>query len=914
MTTPPAAVGQQPLLAVITPLTYVLLRASDRNGIAQQLLAMAPGTVLACCSFVSSEPAMCWLTDPGAIKVVSNCAGQGDDHPASFPAVSAGWLAVINRGSRSCFDVDRSGVGGVVQLLQTSPAALCVAALFSAPAEAYHWLAGHASDAVLELLASTAASCTPDAGRHPPVSSTDALGIESAPLVAATQLGRSGSRASAVDKGAWRADGSAASVGVDSQLTTTSWGGTHDEGSWTGGSAPAPPVAMPAACGGAVRSGPCSSRRQVGLDSSTSVQATRRPAPRGGAASLKRLRWEGGQASTGERGSCDGDACAPPRRSSPASVKRARLCEEDGPLAGLNPVGVIPDGSEPTFTFGTVRKMMGESLAAWEKADVDEALRRDADLRVQPGAAGKNGGCAKTFDLVLVATRTAGGSCTVGVQGRSPLAEANASGAPGAGGARQGDGVQPVHGPISRMASDRSWTAVYARLYERSQSTFVSGGPGVGKTCFLRGFVPFLRHRLSAPNAIVVVAPTGSAAKTAKGVTYHSFFGFVKEYKMQLSDPAQEAARMLALERWKPIARRLAKVEVLLVDEIFMVPADNLDVMYELLRQSRMRHARPFAIYAFGDFLQLSPPSGKMAFTAKCWQPVFGEAFLELTHVYRQDQPDFVAALNDARFGRCTTVVEKLMDECAVSEEQYKALECTVLHLMPRHEDVRAHNLTCLARLCPGKQPDDFIAIDSVKVDPIRESRLQEPNVDTVSSFTRDAALLDCIAPRLVQHFRQARVMLITNQFLGLGLFHGSIGCLVDYNNQDGAPVLQFENQDVVPGMRSAQGVRDAGADWIEVCCPPIDFEARIFSRPGCVAVRLQVPLVLGWAITVHRSQSLTLSEAVLDVGEAFGAGMVLAAMSRVSDKRCMHVRSFSGSRLLADRTALHIYREGTRL
>jgi len=49
---------------------------------------------------------------------------------------------------------------------------------------------------------------------------------------------------------------------------------------------------------------------------------------------------------------------------------------------------------------------------------------------------------------------------------------------------------------------------------------------------------------------------------------------------------------------------------------------------------------------------------------------------------------------------------------------------------------------------------------------------------------------------------------------------------------------------------------------------------------------------VLGWSSTVHRSQCVTLSEAVLDVGDAFGAGMVLAAMSRVSDKRRMYVRS----------------------
>lgn len=78
--------------------------------------------------------------------------------------------------------------------------------------------------------------------------------------------------------------------------------------------------------------------------------------------------------------------------------------------------------------------------------------------------------------------------------------------------------------------------------------------------------------------------------------------------------------------------------------------------------------------------------------------------------------------------------------------------------------------------------------------------------------------------------------------------------------------------------------------------------------------MRQQVPFVLGWAITVHRSQSLTLSEAVLDTSEAFGAGMVLAAISRVPDKRRMHVRYFSGSRLLADRAAIQLYQESPRL
>lgn len=122
------------------------------------------------------------------------------------------------------------------------------------------------------------------------------------------------------------------------------------------------------------------------------------------------------------------------------------------------------------------------------------------------------------------------------------------------------------------------------------------------------------------------------------------------------------------------------------------------------------------------------------------------------------------------------------------------------------------------------------------------------------------------------------------------------------------------DHQVMATTRRGVQGVRDAGADWVEVLCPPVEFESRILSCSGAVAVRFQVPFVLGWGITVHRSQSLTMSEAVLDVGQAFGAGMVLAAMSRGPDKRRMHVRSFCWSLLVANRDVLQLYHASSRL
>lgn len=78
--------------------------------------------------------------------------------------------------------------------------------------------------------------------------------------------------------------------------------------------------------------------------------------------------------------------------------------------------------------------------------------------------------------------------------------------------------------------------------------------------------------------------------------------------------------------------------------------------------------------------------------------------------------------------------------------------------------------------------------------------------------------------------------------------------------------------------------------------------------------VLFQGPFVLGWAITVHRSQSLTLSEPVLDIAGALGTGMITAAICRVGDRNRMHVQSIPGNSLLADSAAVKFHDDGTRL
>lgn len=345
-----------------------------------------------------------------------------------------------------------------------------------------------------------------------------------------------------------------------------------------------------------------------------------------------------------------------------------------------------------------------------------------------------------------------------------------------------------------------------------------------------------------------------------------------------------------------------------------MVPADRFGVMTELLCQSRPATSPPCVVYTFGEFLQLGPLTGSLAFQSAAWRSLFGASMLELTRVHRQSDAGFVQAIIDARHGRCSTAVMTLMNDCAVSHERYMDLRCNVLHLMPRHGDVQKHNADCLKALCGDEPPLEFHAVDTIEQDDDRDQSRPAVDLRRITEHSRNAALVDCVAPRCVLHCLRARVMLTNNQYLALGLYHGSIGT-VSFYKEDGTPVVRFEHHTLPSGVnRGVHGVHDAGADWLEVECPPVTFEARMLAHPGAVAVRRQVTFVLGWGITVHRSQSLSLSEAVLDIRQAFGAGMVNAAISRVGDKKRMHVKSFTGSRLVADPIAVKFYREGSRL
>jgi len=590
------------------------------------------------------------------------------------------------------------------------------------------------------------------------------------------------------------------------------------------------------------------------------------------------------------------------------------------PSTALNPPLSGADRTDRIFTRAKISGFMKEHYDEWKAKQVSdhEPPRRRWGLRGRAML-------ARTISAPTAAVPATGASTGVDalglVTGREPERRSGGASEPRSPEDIElvdaADGCSPLPaatGQIGRLAAAGKWDAVCVRLLERGTSTFVSGGPGVGKSTFLKQLHAFLTTRFAADGEVVVLAPTGTSAKTAGGMTYHSFFGFGREYKPQQEDAADEAARLLSSKRFKPIKERLSRVQVVLLDEISLVSAANLDVMHHLLLQARPCPAPPSLWFAFGDFLQLRPVFGEFAFTAKSWSVLFGDSLLELTTTYRQQDPLYVRAVQDARLGDCSAKVMQLVKDCEVDESKYATVKTDVMHLMPLHKEVVKHNRDCLELLCKGREPAVSVAVDSVEVDKDRDMQLPRPHLEAVSIGSRNAALSDCVAPLMVAHCIQARVLMTSNRMKHLGICHGSAGVIVAYEGNN-VPVVRLENHPPPAGIERGQsGLLDCGDTWVEVACPPVEYTARLFSTPGAVAVRTQVPFVLGWACTVHMSQSLTLSAAVLDLKKAFEAGMVHTALGRVSDKERLFIKSFEASRLFADQRALRVYKEWGRL
>lgn len=381
-------------------------------------------------------------------------------------------------------------------------------------------------------------------------------------------------------------------------------------------------------------------------------------------------------------------------------------------------------------------------------------------------------------------------------------------------------------------------------LLKLGKNVFLTGAAGTGKTYLLNQYIRYLKnHQVS----VAITASTGIAATHIQGTTIHSWSGIGIKEDLSEHDFDQ-------LEKNKRVKSNYKKTKVLIIDEVSMLHYYQLDMLDCIARKLR-KNEQPFGglqVIVCGDFFQLPPVSSGFskaqsyfAFDAKAWKEgEFHICYLE--EQFRQKNDPLLDVLNDIRSGT--------------------AGEQTKVPLRTRYKK-EPEGMTKATKLYSK----------NINVDAINEQELANLTGEIKTFQMRSegfSALADslknsCLAPCVLQLKIGAEVMFVKNDPF-FRYVNGTRGVVVGFDKYASWPYVKtYQDKTILVSPE----------DW--------NYEEQGLIR----ATITQIPLRLGWAITIHKSQGMTLDTAEMDLGDAFEPGMGYVALSRV--------RSLNGLKLM---------------
>ncbi|XP_064285346.1 ATP-dependent DNA helicase PIF1 [Passer domesticus] len=411
--------------------------------------------------------------------------------------------------------------------------------------------------------------------------------------------------------------------------------------------------------------------------------------------------------------------------------------------------------------------------------------------------------------------------------------------------------------PPARLSAEQE--AVLGAV-RSGKSIFFTGSAGTGKSFLLKRIVGSL-----PPNITYATASTGVAACHIGGTTLHAFAG-IGSGKAPLEQCIQLAERPGVRQHW-------LACQHLIIDEISMVDGKFFDKLEAVARAVRKRD-EPFGgiqLIICGDFLQLPPvckanEETKFCFQAKSWRKCI-HINMELTEVRRQTDRTFVSLLSEIRLGRCTEEVTRQLMQTAAHKSERDGILAT--RLCTHKDDVEITNERRLQHL-PG-EVHVFEALDS---DPMLVKLI-------------DA---QCPVGGRVELKLGAQVMLAKNLDVSQGLVNGARGVVVGFESE----------QKGLPKVRFLCGVTQL-----------IKMEKWVIKGPSGVHLsRQQLPLKLAWAISIHKSQGMSLDCVEISLSRVFESGQAYVALSRARSLAGLRVLDFDPKAVRADPAVLQFYRQ----
>lgn len=448
-------------------------------------------------------------------------------------------------------------------------------------------------------------------------------------------------------------------------------------------------------------------------------------------------------------------------------------------------------------------------------------------------------------------------------------------------------------------------------VIQKKQSVFFTGPAGTGKSVLMRAIISELKKKWARdPERLSVTASTGLAACNIGGMTLHSFagIGLGKEDVPTLVKKIRRNAK--AKNRW-------LRTSTLIIDEVSMVDGELFDKLAQIARTIR-NNGRPWGgiqLVITGDFFQLPPvPDGgkkdaKFAFEASTWSTSIDHT-IGLTQVFRQRDPHFANMLNEMRLGRISEDTVKTFKDLSRPLSFDDGLDVT--ELFPTRQEVERSNESRLRNL-PG-------------------SVYHYEALDSGDPAMRDRLLSNMMAPKAMDLKKGAQVMLIKN--MDDTLVNGSLGKVVGFMNEAtfeiwGAREEEIGLDDEVEAdgrsrkkikafSRDIENIKDNkeypvvrftatdGTHRVLLCIPE-DWKVEL-PTGEVQASRKQLPLILAWALSIHKAQGQTLERVKVDLGKVFEKGQAYVALSRAVSKQGLQVLRFDKNKVMAHPRVIQFY------
>lgn len=397
-------------------------------------------------------------------------------------------------------------------------------------------------------------------------------------------------------------------------------------------------------------------------------------------------------------------------------------------------------------------------------------------------------------------------------------------------------------------------------LMKAGESVFLTGSAGAGKTYTLNQYINYLKAR-KVP--VAITASTGIAATHMNGMTIHTWAGIgIKDF---LSD--DDLKRM---KERKYLKEHLENAQVLIIDEISMLHAKQLNLVNQVLKFFK-ESDDPFGgiqVIAAGDFFQL-PPVGrndeknrdKFCFMSQAWvEAKFRVCYL--TEQHRQDDSPLNDILNAIRS-------QSINQQHLASLEQTRDQDIgeTYTRLYTHNMDVDSINFRHLNEI-EGEGHQFCAQIDG-----------NEKLIETLKSSVR--------APEELTLKKHAKVMFVKNNF-DLGYINGSLGEVIGFEEVDDYGIL--------PKVKLTDGT----VLLVEPETWSVDNDSG-----KTIASFAQIPLRLAWAITIHKSQGMTLAAAEINLANTFEKGQGYVALSRLKSINGLRLLGFNTQALELDSLAI---------